>query len=764
MTYESVRFTQADLRTVRKSTTERKKMSTKTSIKRIALVAVAGLGLGMVSIIPAHAANAFTSAADTATLYTSAGTAVSTTVDVVADADTAITGGTVTATMTTAPTGSSASVTYTSTGIETPFATSSANNSHQVTYSGNVATIAADPDGTGVTLGTTAKNFGTLNFTPDAPGKYVITLTLDAAFGSGSETNGTITVWASGVAGLVGSAGTGTTSLNAVTGGQAQIRYTNPNGTSTGTVYVAQSSGVGAIVSATGLKTDLSTSENPTPYNGSSSDYSAGATVTTATNTTPHQYTYVLTSAVAGTQTITITSINATTGAPTKVATQTITWGANVSNTYSAANSTVYAAAGALSNGINGTAEGTTPTSTTDASVASTTTLVLASAASTVEALKIVVDQEDAYDQNLTTAVANTVSISGVGLLGTAVDTKIGASVSETAQGSDFYVFADGRAGTSTITVSVNGSVVKTYTVIFLGTITSYKLTVANASIRVGDSSDAEVLTVAALDENGNNLPNETIYVSSGSTSVATVDASSLATDTDGTTTAIGVNGIAKGSAVITVGNTASSPTVSATATINVVTAGIASVALSFDKDEYAPGELVTVTVSAKNSDGVASGDATYANLFTSAGLVGSTVLQGYTAAASVTLTNGSKAYTFYAPLVEGPVVVKGTLDTSVDSAVQGTVVSKSVNVVAANGGTSAAIDAANEATDAANAATDAANAAAEAADAATAAAQDAQAAVAALATSVASLIAGIKAQITTLTNLVIKIQKKVKA
>ena len=73
-------------------------------------------------------------------------------------------------------------------------------------------------------------------------------------------------------------------------------------------------------------------------------------------------------------------------------------------------------------------------------------------------------------------------------------------------------------------------------------------------------------------------------------------------------------------------------------------------------------------------------------------------------------------------------------------------------------------VDAANEATDAANAATDAANAAAEAADAATAAAQDAHAAVAALATQVASLIAGIKAQITTLTNLVIKIQKKVRA
>jgi hypothetical protein len=88
----------------------------------------------------------------------------------------------------------------------------------------------------------------------------------------------------------------------------------------------------------------------------------------------------------------------------------------------------------------------------------------------------------------------------------------------------------------------------------------------------------------------------------------------------------------------------------------------------------------------------------------------------------------------------------------------------RSASVEVTGTASSDSVDAANEATDAANAATDAANAAAEAADAATAAAQDAQAAVAALATSVASLIAGIKAQITTLTNLVIKIQKKVRA
>jgi hypothetical protein len=74
------------------------------------------------------------------------------------------------------------------------------------------------------------------------------------------------------------------------------------------------------------------------------------------------------------------------------------------------------------------------------------------------------------------------------------------------------------------------------------------------------------------------------------------------------------------------------------------------------------------------------------------------------------------------------------------------------------------AADAAAEATDAANAATDAANAAAEAADAATAAAQDAADAVAALSTQVTELVSALRKQITALTNLVIKIQKKVRA
>jgi trimeric autotransporter adhesin len=89
---------------------------------------------------------------------------------------------------------------------------------------------------------------------------------------------------------------------------------------------------------------------------------------------------------------------------------------------------------------------------------------------------------------------------------------------------------------------------------------------------------------------------------------------------------------------------------------------------------------------------------------------------------------------------------------------------SVTVAVPAGENTAQAAVDAAAEATDAANAATDAANAAAEAADAATAAAQDAADAVAALSTSVSAMISDLKRQITALTNLVIKIQRKVRA
>ena len=122
---------------------------------------------------------------------------------------------------------------------------------------------------------------------------------------------------------------------------------------------------------------------------------------------------------------------------------------------------------------------------------------------------------------------------------------------------------------------------------------------------------------------------------------------------------------------------------------------------------------------------------------------------------------------------------IKITALTSYVDSVTNTPVSATLNVVdpntalinASTAAADAATDAASEAIDAANAATDAANLAAEAADAATVAAEEARdaadaatAAVEELATQVATLMAALKAQITTLANTVAKIAKKVKA
>jgi hypothetical protein len=60
ITYERALEAQADLRKFRGSTIERKQMSTKTTFKRVALVAVAALGLGVFTSVPSNAAPAIT--------------------------------------------------------------------------------------------------------------------------------------------------------------------------------------------------------------------------------------------------------------------------------------------------------------------------------------------------------------------------------------------------------------------------------------------------------------------------------------------------------------------------------------------------------------------------------------------------------------------------------------------------------------------------------------------------------------------------------
>jgi flagellin-like hook-associated protein FlgL len=183
------------------------------------------------------------------------------------------------------------------------------------------------------------------------------------------------------------------------------------------------------------------------------------------------------------------------------------------------------------------------------------------------------------------------------------------------------------------------------------------------------------------------------------------------------------------------------------------------TVTMTLDKATYAPGERMVITYTAKDSAGNPVRDWT-AVAAPSANKSVPGLAGGIFVAGKEIIGDEAGEYV-YAPVSPGDFTI--TLGTGTATGAEITA-KATVSDDAATAASSAAADAAAEATDAANAATDAANAAAEAADAATAAAQDAADAVAALSTAVSAMVSDLKKQITALTNLVIKIQKKVRA
>jgi hypothetical protein len=198
---------------------------------------------------------------------------------------------------------------------------------------------------------------------------------------------------------------------------------------------------------------------------------------------------------------------------------------------------------------------------------------------------------------------------------------------------------------------------------------------------------------------------------------------------------------------------------------------------MTLDKATYSPGELMRITVTAKDSSGNVPYDAIAGFTLTANKAIGGSIsMNAFYDGVSDSRVRSTPVRTYtttenlFAPAASGAFKITGTFTdalgvsqlVSVSATVSDDEVTQSVN---------AATDAALEAIDAANAATDAANLAAEAADAATVAAEEARdaadaatAAVEALATEVATLMAALKAQITTLANTVAKIAKKVKA
>jgi len=327
-----------------------------------------------------------------------------------------------------------------------------------------------------------------------------------------------------------------------------------------------------------------------------------------------------------------------------------------------------------------------------------------------------------------------------------------------------FVLMTTGPSGVVTVTISSGTTVIATVSMTVYGDPASITPTVVNNPIVASTTANTGTITAIVKDSAGQLVKGATVYAVSD-----TVGVISNSYTTCGTTSATGavscnLTGVAAGTANITLTTNSSATATGGASSTPVavrVSDGVATkVAYTFDKDTYAPGETAKITATVSNAAGVLPAG-TY-TVLSSAGVTANYTVAGLPAATVLAVGNtGAATYTVTIPTgVTGDLQLAGTASATTITATFG----KAAIVNAAAEVAQAAVDAAAEAIDAANAATDAANAAAEAADAATAAAQDAADAVAALSVSVAAMIDSLKKQITALTNLVIKIQKKVKA
>jgi len=354
-----------------------------------------------------------------------------------------------------------------------------------------------------------------------------------------------------------------------------------------------------------------------------------------------------------------------------------------------------------------------------------------------------------------------TVTISGAGLLRTGSVTGTSLVIASNggtgASNGDIDVLPDGRAGVSTIAISTPTKTFASKTMTFFAIAPATLVaTVATPLLAVGSNSD--VVRVTAKDSAGISWAGQLyIYASAAADATvagavrATVAASALtctwSAANDRHECPLAATTAGTGKFKVTTYPTAALATAAASGaevTSNEVTvvasaATAATVKLEFDKTTYAPGERARIYVTPLDSTGKAMQSATYANLLATGGIstasaltfAGSTTTADSLTAVAITTvgnsstTSGAKAgsmqYTVYMPVSGGTLTISAT------------------------GGTSLPI-------------------AGRVAVTATATVSDSGAAALAAVTALATTVASLKTLITTLTNLVLKIQKKVKA
>jgi hypothetical protein len=683
------------------------------SLKKVSAVAVASLGFGLLSVVPAQAAiTAFGSSktnavpAATITSPSTVGTAITSDLNVVTTgaSDAAVT----------------AVFTYT---LLNP-------NGTDVT-TGLTITAAAAAGLTSATVGGTAAaptvsvvvpnlaaastyKMANITFTPTMAGRY--TLRFARADSTGTVVaattiaDATTPYWyVTGSGSVVSSTGVGTTTITAVTGGAAQIRFGTAAAAGNSEVYNLTSTGVGSI------QTVVNGTDAPASIAGISAaaDFVQGARITKGADTNFDDVIATVTSNVAGTQTLTFTQINATTGAPTVVATQAITWGAAPAPLAQWSTSFIQAGTAAA-----GAADVDVVVARTLGTQAANITVTLNSASATGIA-----------NQGLAATIVGPGNLGITNTVGTRTTAAAGKSVLISAVVGNLNtwnisVWPDGTAGKSTITITSGTTTIATETIVFVGPVTKLTATqnmkVAVASAAGGalgyqgtanSTTNLPAVIVVATDALGNTVPGlTTIAGRSSDTAVlvhgtVTEDATgTLALNSGGAYNAqvtSAVNGVsgAKASYSFRIIDPAGDGTTYITSNAVDFTLGKAvvnSAVWSWDKSSYTQGEAAVLTLTAKDDAGNAVSDGAYTNLFAASPVLSKTLVVAPDA--SPVIIGGIKAYKTFAPSNGGPLSVTSTFGTAANTkaATQGTSITAATTVVDGNAALLTQIDALN--------------------------------------------------------------------
>jgi hypothetical protein len=370
---------------------------------------------------------------------------------------------------------------------------------------------------------------------------------------------------------------------------------------------------------------------------------------------------------------------------------------------------------------------------TTDSTIA-----VAATASATTKAVVRVI-LKNASDVTGTVAESVTVTVDK-GSLGSASNTNLGAKTlvlqyTKATGYVDVFVFANGQSGVSTINISTPSVTFAAKTLTFYGT--TYKSIAASQYASVIGTSSTVAVAGTAADENGASFGSAVaVYAYSSDTSVVSDFGTACTYNSTAKAALCSLTGVKSGTANITLrdaATVAASTVASNAVAIRVSTETAATASLSTDKATYAPGEKGYLFVKVLDKNGAVLPAGTTANLFATGGIVASASLGSasdtLTAVSITTAVRTSAplsvdpvlAYAFYAPQSGGNFTFEAKGGTSLPTAGQVAVTAK-LNVT------------------------------------------DSGAAALAAVTALATTVASLRTLIVTLTNLVLKIQKKVKA